>query len=277
MQGQILGISGSEGAIKGEDGKRYSFARDEWKGEREPRAGEAVDFVEASEGVAAAIYPLKRAAGADLGAVLQGGGESLSRLASSEGASKAIDRIKAAPAIAIAAAILIVSILFSYIEFSLAGDESGHSLVGFGFGGSSELGDLADYARERAENAWLMTEEDRNVLRGVAVMLDGIGYLALSLLLVPICAAWTIFQALKEKPTRKAEIATIAAVVWSVAFFFIAQEMLAGSVEALNYSAETIRDGWSMGFGGYLLVVLAILSVAKLKDRLFPKKAPATA
>ena len=46
MKGQILDFSVQEntGTISGEDGKRYHFAGAEWKGDRSPARGMAVDF-----------------------------------------------------------------------------------------------------------------------------------------------------------------------------------------------------------------------------------------
>lgn len=68
MKGTVLGYDkeAGEGVIRGEDGRRYSFAGKEWKAERAPRGGIEVDF-EACDGRAEAIYPLS--VGMDLSSV----------------------------------------------------------------------------------------------------------------------------------------------------------------------------------------------------------------
>lgn len=59
MKGDVLGFDpdSNTGAISGHDGRRYDFVRLEWRGTRQPRHGEAVDFV--AEGQwATHVYPL---------------------------------------------------------------------------------------------------------------------------------------------------------------------------------------------------------------------------
>ncbi len=57
MKGKILGFDEGtgEGVISGDDGKRYSFKRGEWKSDRPVVAGRDVDFA-ASGDVATQIY-----------------------------------------------------------------------------------------------------------------------------------------------------------------------------------------------------------------------------
>lgn len=59
MKGRVLGFTGSTGTgtITGEDGHRYGFAIAEWRSDRAPAAGLAVDFEVRGE-QAAGIYPL---------------------------------------------------------------------------------------------------------------------------------------------------------------------------------------------------------------------------
>lgn len=57
MKGKVLGFQEEGGAVAGEDGERYSFSRDAWKGAGEPVPGMDVDFV-AAEGIAGDIYPI---------------------------------------------------------------------------------------------------------------------------------------------------------------------------------------------------------------------------
>lgn len=47
MKGKVLGYDSNtnEGAIRGTDGNRYSFSKEEWKGELHPKAELPVDFV----------------------------------------------------------------------------------------------------------------------------------------------------------------------------------------------------------------------------------------
>ena len=44
MKGQILGFDGNIGFITGEDNKRYSFTKEEWKENTPPEKGQKVDF-----------------------------------------------------------------------------------------------------------------------------------------------------------------------------------------------------------------------------------------
>lgn len=264
-------MSGDSGAIVGDDGERYRFVRSDWKSERDPRPGEAVDFVTGTDGEASEIYPLRAgSSGADFGAVMQSGSASLSKLTESEGAAKVMNRLIASPGLSIAVLVLLVSLLFNYVVISLGGQESSTSLISYSFGGSSELSELADYARDRADNTWLMTNSDRETLRGVAALFDVLSYLAFTLLLVPAFAGWTAWKGFNGKSTRGPEIAMVAAIAWAVFYFLFAQEMLVAQVETLRnfISAEAMREGWTMGLGGYLLVLLAVLSIANIMGKL---------
>ncbi len=60
MRGKILGYDpkNNEGAIQGEDGRRYSFLLAEWKSAESPRADVPVDFVP-QDGSALQIYPIR--------------------------------------------------------------------------------------------------------------------------------------------------------------------------------------------------------------------------
>ena len=58
MKGSILDINAGSGLIAGDDGKRYSFASTEWRGQTPGQAGQKVDF-EAQGDMATAIYPDK--------------------------------------------------------------------------------------------------------------------------------------------------------------------------------------------------------------------------
>jgi hypothetical protein len=64
MKGKILGFNQAQGtgAISGEDGSRHSFALADWRGERPPAAGAAVDF-ESRDGQALEVYPVGGALG----------------------------------------------------------------------------------------------------------------------------------------------------------------------------------------------------------------------
>ncbi|MEM1390922.1 MAG: hypothetical protein AAGG45_07555 [Pseudomonadota bacterium] len=71
MDGSILGYNedDGEGAIRTENGERYTFTKDDWKGERPPKAGDKVDFVGA-DGKASEIYLLKGSfSGPDLSSI----------------------------------------------------------------------------------------------------------------------------------------------------------------------------------------------------------------
>lgn len=260
MQGTILGFSDDSGAISGEDGARYNFNRHAWRGDTDPRPQDRVDFVVGDDGLALEIYPLRRASAlGDLGTVFGRGGESLSRLASSDGSQEALARLKAKPALVLAALVVLVSIVLPYITLSLV-EEDSSSLVSFSLFGSSQLGDLADFARERAENTWFMAEDDRNVLRGVAFMLDALAWLALTLLVVPACAGWVLFDALKGKSTRTAEILTVVGIAWAMVYWLFAREALAQITDGLGgfMSGDALREAWALGFGSYLLILLAV-------------------
>jgi hypothetical protein len=73
MQGRILGFdeAAGTGMISGEDGKRYRFARDDWRGTGVARAGVAVDF-DGNADAASDIYPVVAARGAGAAAAAAG-------------------------------------------------------------------------------------------------------------------------------------------------------------------------------------------------------------
>lgn len=70
MKGKILGFNPEDGtgAIVAEDGSRYRFTLSDWRGDRPPAAGAAVDF-ERDGGAAKEIYPTGGAVMAALGNV----------------------------------------------------------------------------------------------------------------------------------------------------------------------------------------------------------------
>ncbi len=74
MKGKILGFNEVDGvgAISADDGTRFRFVRDDWRGEKPPVAGAVVDF-EAADGTARDIYPVRGSAASlpnvDLGAL----------------------------------------------------------------------------------------------------------------------------------------------------------------------------------------------------------------
>jgi len=60
MKGTILdaGAGGNPGLIAGDDGRRYTFATGDWRGQAPAQTGQKVDF-EARDDNAAAVYPDK--------------------------------------------------------------------------------------------------------------------------------------------------------------------------------------------------------------------------
>ncbi|APE27628.1 hypothetical protein [Aurantiacibacter gangjinensis] len=274
MQGQVLGFASDEGAITGDNGERYKFTRADWKADRDPRPGEKVDFVAGDANTAGEIYPLARGAGGpDLGAALQSGSDSLSRLAQGDGAQNIIARAKAAPGMVIASLVLFTCLLLPYVTIDINGEGGSTSLLGYIFGGTAEWRDIAEFARNRAENAWLMTEGDRNTLRGVAGDFDIVATLAWTLLIVPVAAGWTIFRYLKEQSTRRSEILTVVGIVWAIIYFLGTKGMLMSAMERLTTfgSSDSIREGFTLGFGGYILVLLAVATIAARRG-MFGKK-----
>lgn len=260
MQGTILGFSADSGAISADDGTRFTFTRDDWKSDGDPRPETTVDFVAGEDGEAKEIYALKRAGsdlGAELGTALGRSGESLKKLAQGDGANSVVDRMRAQPQIVIAGLIIFVSLFFTYVSLDLSG-ESNSSLVRFSLFGSGEFSDIADTASDRANSAIFMTDDMRNELYGVAAMLNGLAWLALSLLTVPAFAGWTIYASLKGRSTKLPEILTMAAVLWAILFCFIARGLVAEIVGTYNQfrSADSVREAWSLGFGGWLMLLL---------------------
>lgn len=59
MRGKILGFDAAtgQGAISGSDGKRYNFAKSEWRGDGEPTPGIYTDFDSADGVTATALFP----------------------------------------------------------------------------------------------------------------------------------------------------------------------------------------------------------------------------
>jgi TM2 domain-containing membrane protein YozV len=60
MRGKVLGVDGDTGLaqIAGDDGRRYAFAREDWKLAGAPRHGQEVDF-QVRDGLAVSVFPLQ--------------------------------------------------------------------------------------------------------------------------------------------------------------------------------------------------------------------------
>ena len=120
MKGRVLGFSDADGtgAISADDGTRFRFVRDDWRGDRPPAAGMAVDF-EAADGAAKDIYPVRGSAAASLPNV------DLGALATSPGASRVgalfTESLATPLAVVVLLACFMAALTTPLISFSLFG------------------------------------------------------------------------------------------------------------------------------------------------------------
>ncbi len=193
MKGKILGfdVAAANGAINGEDGKRYKFNSAQWKAPRPPKPGEDVDFEISSDGLATEIYPLKASAGLDLGDMgakmkdalgSAGAGVDLGDVgakakqlfasgSSSPAGERAMTLLTTQLAVPIAILLLVVSVFFTFLGWSSdkmpflpSVTAGGHSIVGIA-DFADEAGTVVDTLDKQAKSEIESSEQTINDYR----------------------------------------------------------------------------------------------------------------
>ena len=237
MKGQILGYdeAAGTGAISGEDGKRYSFSVGDWKSDKEPKAGNRVDFVVAGD-AATDIY---REGGAGLTAPDM----DLSAITGNATLMGAITK----PHL-VGAALIIVGWLVA-----------GHLLlVNNVFDAIGGLGDLGRLVGVQA-----------------SIILAQIGFFSLLLFyLIPLAAGWLVFTSLQNQETARQKgrawkagiILPIAvpAIAWLFIWLGITRELpsrMAGEFDM--FALIDIDLGFLLMIAGGVLVLLNQMGMLK--------------
>jgi hypothetical protein len=239
MKGKILGFNADQGAgaISGEDGSRHSFALADWRGERPPVAGVAVDF-ESRDGKAQDIYPLVSGAMAAFGSA----NIDLGGLSSSPQGEKLVGmftRSLAAPlALVVLAACFMNAITSPMMSVSLL--DLGKVLDGLNLAGAAS-------SMAGGENSGLGTASTLLVLRFAA----------------PIAAVWLIWIAATGKSERLPMLITgacaIGAALLVVGFKAAALSMLPDYVRDEASSVIGIGMGvWLLFLAGGALIAAAL-------------------
>lgn len=229
MKGQVLGFDGTTGAITGDDGQRYSFELDEWKGEKPPQARDLVDFV-AKDGSALEVYKVSggipKPSLDTVNAAISGLGANLLDNASENQAILA--RIAERPQV-IFSVVAFLSVFFLNFLLILGSGTSAFDL-------SELLDQLGTAASLFGRNGGLQLAST----------------IAMALWLIPVAAGYALFRDLTGKRSRKAELATATLCLFSIIVYASA---VAAIVETTRYNSA---DALAFGLGGYLLVVCGI-------------------
>jgi len=263
MDGSVLGFDETtkEGAIRTENGDRFVFSEDDWKGDRPPKAGDKVDFV-AKDDKATEIYLLKGSFNApDLSGISDklGTAESRAEMLEAVKSNQAVGLFLQKPHVA-GAGLIILGWLFA-----------GHLLLITAVGDAFEAMDqMNDFAR--------LTGGDTGI--GFFRM---IGVLSLLLFyLIPIFAGWLIYKSFHDQETskhkRRGAFAGLALpiLVPIIAFIFIfiglpgpiRSVIMEGGRRAAN-SGMTLGDlididfPWFLMISGGVLIVLQMLGIVK--------------
>lgn len=263
MDGSILGFDEDTktGAIRAENGDRYPFSLDDWNGERDPKAGDKVDFV-AKDDRATEIYLLKGSFNApDLSGISEklGTAESRAEMLEAVKSNQAVGLFLQKPHVA-GAGLIILGWLFA-----------GHLLLITAVGDAFDaMGQMNEFAR--------LTGGDTGI--GLFRM---IGILSLLLFyLIPVFAGWLIYQSYHDQETskqkRRAAFAGLALpiIIPIVAFIFIfiglpgpiRSIISEGGRQAAN-SGMTLGDmididfPWFLMIAGGVLIVLQMMGIVK--------------
>ena len=273
MDGQVLGFNPDteEGAIRAEDGERFTFNRSDWRGEREPKAGDKVDFV-GSDGVATEIYLIKGSFTApDLSSISDtlGDKETRAEFVSAVRSNEAVSQFLTKPHVAGAGLIILGWLL------------AGHLFLIFDVGEAfDQMGQMNRLARSLGGDT------------GIGLF-RSIGVLSLLLFyLIPVFAGWLIFRSFKDQETakhkRRGAFAGLAMpiLVPIIAFVFIFIGLPGELRSALMEGAAQARQSglslgdlididfpWALMIAGGGLILLQHMGVVKSFGS---RKSPAT-
>jgi hypothetical protein len=218
MKGQVLGFDGTTGAISADGGERYSFALADWKGERPPQPRDTVDFI-VRDGAATEVYPTASSLGAAFSGLSEG-------LRNSAGSGGGLAMIAGRPQLVLEALALIIAVLFSYIAGPMG---PGISMLSF-----------------------------PNAVSNMSALGGGLGFvsvLAYLLWLIPIGAASALYLDLTGKRNTMLELGLGGLCVFSLVVYFLMSSAISSAVGPFGAMAASMI---SLGFGGYLIVLVGI-------------------
>ena len=184
MKGTVLGLEGDGGVISGDDGARYRFSGEQWKGPRSPQPRDEVDF-EIADGRAADVFVLKPGgafAGINTADTLNA---NIERVRSSAVGERILEIARTRPSAVIAAVVLFSSVFLNYVGIG----EEGVSLLNVNF--------ALDELRNGAGVLGMAIDSS-----ALTLVLN----LAWPLLAVPFLAAWILYLAWKDTRRRRWEL-----------------------------------------------------------------------
>lgn len=236
MKGKVLGFNEAEGtgAITADDGSRHRFSRVDWRGERPPTAGLAVDF-ESEGGAAKDVYPVTGAALAALSGInVDLGGLS----SSAEGA-----KIGAMFTRSLAVPLALVVLLACFMPGLSTPMQS-----------ASVLGIDAIAAQLN------MVAQAQAAFGGGSGGSGGADTLIMLRYLAPISAIWLIWAAWAGKSERLPMLVTGAAALLAAVVVIGLKSAIVGMAPAI--AREAIEATISLGFGVWLLVIAGAALIA---------------
>lgn len=237
MKGKILGFSERDGgAISAEDGSRYKFTAADWRGERPPTPGLAVDF-ESHGAAASEVYPVSGAAMAALGNL----NVDLTSLSTSPGGARVGALFTQSLALPFALLLLAACLLTA-----ISSPAQSYSLLG--------LGEAADTIRVPSAMAARMMGE-----RG------GSGLGALEALLVlrfaaPLAALWLIWAAWQGRKERMPMLAAGASAILAGILVFLFRSAVLSAIP--SFARAQMGSVISIGMGTWLLLLVGAALIA---------------
>lgn len=230
MKGKILGYSEADGsgAISAEDGSRHRFTRADWRGDKPPAAGVAVDF-ESEGGAAREIYPVGGAALAALGNI----NVDLSGLSGSAGGARATELFTKSLAVPLALVILLACFLNA-----LGSPMKSVSLIG--------LGDAVAELEGAARMASMMGGGGDSGLGGLSALL-------ILRFIAPLAALWLCWAAWAGKPERLPMLVTGAAAIIAALLVFLVKSAILSAVPEM--ARDMMASQIHIGLGVWLLLL----------------------
>ncbi|WP_066529506.1 hypothetical protein [Erythrobacter sp. CCH5-A1] len=227
MKGKILGFNQSEGsgAITAEDGSRHRFLTEDWRGEKPPAAGMAVDF-ESESGTAKDIYPIG-------GVALDSIKVDLSGIAASPEGSRVVALFTHSLATPLA-----LGVLLACFMTALSSPVQSATLLG--------LGQIVNQL-SMASAAGGMMGADTSDMEAMQALLT-LRFAA------PLAALWLISVAWRGKSERLPLLATGAAAI--IAALLVAGLRSAILSMAPDFLREQLAAGIGLGLGVWLLFLL---------------------
>lgn len=253
MKGKILGFDGTNGAILGDDGKRYRLPGGEWKGQGQPNPQDEVDFVE-EDGEAREVYVVRRA-----GLLSGGAGErgvqairdTFAQGTGSTATSDLVGKARANPQAVVAAVMLVVSLLFTYVSAGIGVQKVDTTVLTF----SPDVGSWID----QLSSAIGGFGADTGMLDALSLFV-ALGYL---FWLVPILAVLVVWKAWNGSRSRMAELGLGVFGIGSVLYYLLFKVAVASAMEDLaGPFGSSVGSGLSLGFGGWLLAACGVAMMA---------------